>query len=116
MFRMNSYENGGKPVTGGAVSGFKARFAREEMTMNNDPAFGSEDRLDDALSEPTEAVVEAVGRLPGDIVLFGVAGKMGLRTARMARRDSEAAGVSRFSAGGARRVEGARTSTSKASE
>jgi nucleoside-diphosphate-sugar epimerase len=53
-------------------------------------------------------VVAALGRLPGDIVVLGVAGKMGPSLARIAKRASDAAGVrrrvigvARFSAGGA---------------
>lgn len=69
--------------------------------------FRSEGELEDALSEPTPQVVEALARLPGDIILLGAAGKMGPTLARMARRASDAAGVkrrliavSRFSSGG----------------
>jgi nucleoside-diphosphate-sugar epimerase len=69
--------------------------------------FDTEEQLDDALSEPTGAVVETLSRLPGDIVVLGVAGKMGPTLARMARRASDAAavrrriiGVARFSSGG----------------
>ena len=45
--------------------------------------------LDDRLSEPTDATVEVLGRLSGDIVVLGVGGKMGPTLARMARRASE---------------------------
>jgi len=69
--------------------------------------FETEDQLDDALSEPTHAVIDTLSRLPGDIVVLGVAGKMGPTLARMARRASDAAGVrrriigvARFSSGG----------------
>jgi nucleoside-diphosphate-sugar epimerase len=75
--------------------------------MNAPADIRTEDELDDRLSEPTPEVVEALGRLAGDIVVLGVAGKMGPTLARMARRASDAAGVrrrvigvSRFSAGG----------------
>ena len=40
-------------------------------------------------------VVEAVGRLEGDLILLGVGGKMGPTLARMARRACDAAGVRR---------------------
>lgn len=67
----------------------------------------TEAELDEWLSEPTPEVVAAVGRLRGDIVILGVAGKMGPSLARMARRAADAAGggrrvigVARFSAGG----------------
>jgi nucleoside-diphosphate-sugar epimerase len=63
------------------------------------------EHLDDLLSEPTDAVVEAMGRLQGDLIILGVGGKMGPTLARMARRASEQArvrrrviGVSRFAA------------------
>jgi nucleoside-diphosphate-sugar epimerase len=69
-------------------------------------AIQSEEELEALLSEPTLAVVETMGRLQGDLVLLGVAGKMGPSLARMARRASDAAGVrrrvigvARFSAG-----------------
>jgi nucleoside-diphosphate-sugar epimerase len=67
----------------------------------------TEDQLDDLLSDPPAGVVETLGRLAGDIIVLGVAGKMGPSLARMARRGSDAAGVrrrvigvARFSAGG----------------
>jgi nucleoside-diphosphate-sugar epimerase len=55
----------------------------------------SESQLEDRLSEPTAAVVETLGRLDGDVIVLGVAGKMGPSLARMARRASDAAGVRR---------------------
>jgi nucleoside-diphosphate-sugar epimerase len=74
----------------------------------NPEALTTEEQLDEALSRPTDCVTEALGRLSGDIIILGVAGKMGPTLARMARRASDAAGlsrriigVSRFSAGGA---------------
>jgi nucleoside-diphosphate-sugar epimerase len=67
----------------------------------------SEQQLDDLLSEPTPQVVETMRRLDGDIVILGVAGKMGPSMARMTRRASDATGVARrvfgvarFSSGG----------------
>jgi nucleoside-diphosphate-sugar epimerase len=58
--------------------------------------------LEGLLSEPDDAVIEAVGGLQGDILILGVAGKMGPSLARMARRASEAAGVRRRVIGVAR--------------
>lgn len=73
----------------------------------------TEAELDDRLSEPTPEVVAALGRMPGDILVLGVAGKMGPTLARMAKRASDAAGVrrrvigvSRFSAGGEETLRG----------
>src|SRR6266566_1274462 len=63
--------------------------------------------LDDLLSEPTDATVLSLGQLEGDIIVLGVAGKMGPTLVRMAKRASEEAcvkrrliGVSRFSSPG----------------
>jgi len=52
-------------------------------------------KLEELLSEPTEAAIRAVGAAEGDIILLGVAGKMGPTLARMARRASQTAGVKR---------------------
>jgi hypothetical protein len=69
----------------------------------------TEEQLEDVLSTPSEADVEAIRRLEGDLLLLGVAGKMGPSLARRAARARDAAGVSkriigasRFSAPGAR--------------
>ncbi len=50
------------------------------------PTIYSVEELDDALSAPTPAVVEALGRLDGDLLILGVGGKMGPTLARMVRR------------------------------
>jgi len=52
-------------------------------------------QLEALLSEPTDGVVRTLGTLDGDIVVLGVAGKMGPALARMAKRASEMAGVKR---------------------
>ena len=63
--------------------------------------------LEERLSEPTESTVRSLTEVEGDIVVLGVAGKMGPTLARMAKRASETAnvkrrviGVSRFSSPG----------------
>jgi nucleoside-diphosphate-sugar epimerase len=70
-----------------------------------------EAELDDLLSRPSEADVEAMRAMAGDLVLLGVAGKMGPTLALRARRAADAAGlkkrivgVSRFSAAGLRKL------------
>jgi nucleoside-diphosphate-sugar epimerase len=60
------------------------------------------EHLEDLLSEPTEAAVQALGALDGDLIVLGVAGKMGPSLARMALRASERAGVRRRVIGMAR--------------
>lgn len=62
----------------------------------------TEEQLDDLLSEPTPEVIETLSRLQGDILILGVAGKMGPTLAWMARRASDAAGVRRRIIGVAR--------------
>lgn len=58
-------------------------------------AIHTEAELEALLAEPTAAVVETMARLSGDLIVLGVAGKMGPSLARLARRASEAAGVRR---------------------
>jgi nucleoside-diphosphate-sugar epimerase len=64
----------------------------------------SVEQLEDMLSDPTPGLVEMMRRISGDILVLGVAGKMGPSLSRMAKRAAEAAGgkrrvigVSRFS-------------------
>jgi nucleoside-diphosphate-sugar epimerase len=57
--------------------------------------FSNVEDLEDALSTPTEAVIEMMSVLAGDFVILGVGGKMGPTLARMAKRASDAAGVKR---------------------
>jgi hypothetical protein len=51
------------------------------------------EHLDELLSEPSAAVVETFARLEGDLLVLGVAGKMGPTLAWMARRAFDAAGL-----------------------
>lgn len=60
------------------------------------------EHLEDLLSEPTEAAVQTLGALDGDLIVLGVAGKMGPSLARMAVRASERAGARRRVIGVAR--------------
>jgi nucleoside-diphosphate-sugar epimerase len=62
--------------------------------MELPPAIRDVAHLEDLLSEPSPAAIDAVGRADGDVVVLGVAGKMGPTLARMARRAMDAAGVS----------------------
>ena len=60
------------------------------------------EQLEDLLSEPTPEAVQTLGRLGGDLIVLGVAGKMGPSLARMARRASDLAGTRRRIIGVAR--------------
>jgi nucleoside-diphosphate-sugar epimerase len=53
------------------------------------------ERLEDVLSQPTEATIRAMSAMKGDLVVLGVGGKMGPTLARMAKRASDLAGVTR---------------------
>ncbi len=59
-----------------------------------------EDALEELLSRPTRALTEDLARLDGDILVLGVAGKVGPTLARMAKRAApgkRVVGVARFS-------------------
>jgi nucleoside-diphosphate-sugar epimerase len=64
----------------------------------------NEQQLEDALAEPSQADVRAMAEMEGDLLILGVAGKMGPSLAKRARRACERAklpkriiGVARFS-------------------
>lgn len=79
----------------------------------------TEEALEELLTRPDPALVESLGKLEGDLLILGVAGKMGPTLARLARRALDAAGnparvigVSRFSSAGIReRLEAAGVQT-----
>ena len=65
-------------------------------TLTSWPAsISDETQLDLLLSTPTQPAIETMRELTGDVIVLGVAGKMGPTLARMVRRASDAAGVSR---------------------
>ncbi len=53
------------------------------------------EELEDTLSEPSEAIIETMAALQGDLLVLGIGGKMGPTLARMAKRASDLAGVKR---------------------
>ncbi|MCM4163645.1 MULTISPECIES: NAD(P)-dependent oxidoreductase [unclassified Arenibacter] len=55
--------------------------------------FRDENELEEALSRPTSDLVAMFKALEGDVILLGVAGKMGVSMARMARRACNMAGI-----------------------
>jgi hypothetical protein len=62
--------------------------------------FGSVEELEDFMTEPTPELVADLAQAPGDILILGVAGKMGPTLARMAKRaapERRVIGVARFS-------------------
>jgi nucleoside-diphosphate-sugar epimerase len=61
-----------------------------------------EEQLDDVLSQPNQADVDAMREMQGDLLILGISGKMGPSLARRARLASDAAGVQRRVIGVAR--------------
>lgn len=62
--------------------------------------FESVEHLEDFMSTPSQALVDDLAALEGDIIILGVAGKMGVTLARMAKRaapNKRVIGVARFS-------------------
>ena len=62
--------------------------------------FESVEHLEDFMSTPSQALVDDMKSVQGDIVILGVAGKMGVTLARMAKRaapEKRIVGVARFS-------------------
>jgi nucleoside-diphosphate-sugar epimerase len=62
-------------------------------------------QLEEVMSRPSDALVAELRRVPGDIMVLGVGGKMGPTLARMARRAApgkRVIGVARFSQAGLR--------------
>src|SRR5438309_2554524 len=62
-------------------------------------------QLEDLMSTPSDALIAELAKVPGDIVVLGVGGKMGPTLARMAKRAAPGKrvfGVARFSEAGLR--------------
>jgi nucleoside-diphosphate-sugar epimerase len=75
------------------------------MTEKLPDRFESAEALEEYMTRPSPALVADLARAPGDILVLGVAGKMGPTLARMARRaaaDKNVIGVARFSEKGVR--------------
>ncbi len=65
----------------------------------------SEEALDDFMSMPSQALIDDLARLDGDILILGVGGKMGPTLARLAKRaapQKKVIAVARFSTSGVR--------------
>lgn len=70
--------------------------------MNTPSRIDNVEQLEEQLSRPTPEVVQTMRRMPGDLIVLGVGGKIGPSLARMARRASDEAGVRRRVIGVAR--------------
>src|SRR5271170_7440320 len=76
------------------------------LDPGNLPAgFDSVEALDEFLARPTKALIDDLAAVPGDILILGVAGKMGPTLARLARNaapERRIIGVARFTEPGLR--------------
>src|SRR5262245_66574449 len=63
------------------------------------------EHLEEVMTTPSAALIAALQKLPGDIIILGVGGKIGPTLARLAQRaapDKRVVGVARFSEKGVR--------------
>ena len=72
------------------------------MSTTHPASITSVAELETLLSDPPQFVVDVMRRIDGDLIVLGVAGKMGPTLARMARRASDVAAVRRRIVGVAR--------------
>ena len=84
------------------VAAAQCEFGGGKRSMLPD-SFSNEDHLDEFMSTPSEELVRLMGRLDGDILILGIAGKMGhtlgrqaLRAIQIAKVEKRVIGVSRF--------------------
>src|SRR3954462_10502355 len=80
-----------------------AALRRAAMTLPS--TFADVEQLEEAMSRPSEALVQALRQVPGALMVLGVSGKMGPTLARMAKRadpSRRVIGVARFSEPGLR--------------
>ncbi|MGN6583907.1 MAG: NAD-dependent epimerase/dehydratase family protein, partial [Rhizobiaceae bacterium] len=84
--------------------------AAQSATSNLPVRFENVEQLESFLAEPSEALIRDLESVDGDIIILGVAGKMGPTLARLARNaapQKRIVGVARFSEAGLReRLEG----------
>ena len=67
--------------------------------------FRDVDHLEDVMTAPSTALAADIARIPGDLVILGVGGKIGPTLARLAKRAApgkRVVGVARFSEKGLR--------------
>lgn len=72
-----------------------ARILVDRVSTTTAPDIRNDAQLEQALSQPSAADVEFMTKLSGDVMVLGAGGKMGPSLARLVRRASVAAGVSR---------------------
>src|SRR5256885_10101818 len=76
-----------------------------EFELHLPERFKDVQEVEEAMSRPSTALIDALARVPGDIMVLGVGGKIGPTLARMAKRAEpgrRVIGVARFSEPGLR--------------
>ncbi|HTR84878.1 MAG TPA: NAD-dependent epimerase/dehydratase family protein [Reyranella sp.] len=71
--------------------------------MSLPKSFATVEAVEDFMTTPSQALIDDLGRTPGDILVLGVGGKMGPTLARLAKRaapSKRVIGVARFSEAG----------------
>ena len=63
--------------------------------MDYPERFGSVEELENFLSRPTEGLIDMMKRIDGDVMILGIAGKMGVTMGRQALNAVKVAGVSK---------------------
>lgn len=92
-----------------SIGGAIQNYFLTEKTPPLPDLIDTESQLDGILAQPSEALVDYMGKLDGDIIVLGIAGKMGVSLGQLAAAAIERAGVqkniygvARFSDPGAR--------------
>jgi len=85
----------GEPADSGIDLALQARAGASAPRYAPLSPIGSVAQLERALSEPSDATIEMLARLDGDVMILGVGGKMGPSMALMVRRALDSAGVQR---------------------
>src|SRR4051812_35282119 len=81
------------------------RPVTNRMASELPDAFRDIDHLEEVMTAPPPELVSELARIPGDIIILGIGGKIGPTLARLAKRaapDKRVVGVARFSEPGLR--------------
>src|SRR6266566_808526 len=92
-----------RPLTPTAVRGHDAGITQSPDALPD--RLRDVEHLEEVMTTPSAALITALQGLPGDIIILGVAGKVGPTFARLAKRaapDKRVIGVARFSEKGVR--------------
>jgi nucleoside-diphosphate-sugar epimerase len=98
-------DDGIQPVVGGQDCPLEKEFRMHEFRAALPDRFRDVAHLEDVMTTPSAGLSAEMERLPGDLIILGVGGKIGPTLARLAKRAAPARrviGVARFSEPGVR--------------